>query len=269
MSRLIFTLLCLGIFMLGAAVSGAAPHASGRYTGTITIPPSNIKFKLVPGRVKQVTTDRLPVPCENGTIAGTSAGGSEGSFQHHRFKVRGLGGAQDHRIEGTVSGRHASGRLRFTALVNAQGPDPHGTILCNTGWLRWTATSRDRSAARRSRGRFRGKVANFHPHIEFNASTATIDRASTTIVPEPCTDGVLGYASFNGAAPWTAIPIQAERFTAMRTAGASQGSTLSGKLDGGRASGTLRILHKFPTSPGVTCDSGRLSWSAAVTGRAG
>jgi hypothetical protein len=265
----VLTVVCLAALTVGATVSHAGQHALGRYSGTIALPPSKISFELVPGHVKRITTDHMPIPCKNGQFGGTYANGTGGAvLRHRKFKSDARAGAQEHTIEGTVSGRHASGRIRLTALVNSTtgATDPHGTVLCNTGWLRWTAASHDRSAATRSRGSFKGRVVSF-AHIGFTASAGTIDGVVMPPIPLPCSDGPFASNSLNG---WTALPVRGERFTAVDGPGPFQGTGISGALNGKRASGTLRILvRRGPTgaldpSGSVTCDSGQLSWSATA-----
>jgi len=134
---------------IGVAVSLAPSGASGAAKTLRGKTSQGTRVSLGPaGAGGRKFTYQARLRCSDGTTFTDNPFWDLVRIRRGRFRVRFLSdrGATKTIVSGTVRGKRASGRLlineRYSATANAQGftpLDPHGTVLCSSGSIRWSA----------------------------------------------------------------------------------------------------------------------------------
>jgi hypothetical protein len=120
-------------------------------------------------------------------------------------------------------------------------------------------------------GDFVGSVATKgKPPVAFNVTKKRIRKLDIDSQRVRCSNGAVGSINLPGSAAKRSLPIHRSRFVMKVTASgpypAQAGTRVTGKLRDRRASGTVRIVYRHETAPGVkvVCDSGTRRWSAKL-----
>jgi hypothetical protein len=139
----------LALVVLPAAAAKPA-FEPGPYAGAVAVrgkPP--LTFVATRTRVRRLSFDAQAVRCSDGRRGAINLPGPvakrSARLRHARFDLR--YGRADHpaqagsRVAGRLRGKRASGTVRMVLRLNAAtgAIDPAGTVVCDTGKLKWTA----------------------------------------------------------------------------------------------------------------------------------
>ncbi len=120
-------------------------------------------------------------------------------------------------------------------------------------------------------GDFVGSVATKgRPPVDFNVTKKRIRKLDIDSQRVRCSNGDVGSINLPGTVEKRSLPIHKARFRMKVTASgpypANAGTRVTGKLKDTKASGTVRIVLRRETAPGVKviCDSGTRKWSAKL-----
>jgi hypothetical protein len=140
------------VALVPAALALAKPaFQTGDYEGTVaTAGKPTIEFVATKRRVKRIATGGIRATCADGRVGGLNLPGSVAKrwakLRKARFDLRfskaRFPAQAGTRVTGRLKERSASGTLRIMLRVSASSGnvDPEGTVVCDTGKRKWTAT---------------------------------------------------------------------------------------------------------------------------------
>lgn len=121
-------------------------------------------------------------------------------------------------------------------------------------------------------GPYYGNVAGkTKPVVQFTATRKRVKQLDIDPLQVTCADGVKGALNLPGTPARRSLKVTRGRFgLTVKAAGADSdyaGTKLTGRLKGRRATGTVRIVYRKPSSTdpqGTKCDTGKRKWSAQL-----
>ena len=121
-------------------------------------------------------------------------------------------------------------------------------------------------------GPYLGKVATKEKsQVEFTATRTRVKQLDIDSQHVTCSDGVKGALNLPGNPAKRTLKLKRGRFEmAVKATGADSeyaGTRLTGRLKGRKATGTIRIVYRKPSTGGVAgtkCDTGKRKWSARL-----
>jgi hypothetical protein len=120
-------------------------------------------------------------------------------------------------------------------------------------------------------GDYFGSVATKgKPPVAFNATKKRIRKLDIDSQRVRCSDNAVGSINLPGTVEKRSLPIHKGRFSMKITASGpypdQAGTRVTGKLKDTKASGTVRMVYRRETAPGVKvlCDSGTRKWRAKL-----
>jgi hypothetical protein len=141
----------MGLLALPCSLAWAKPaFKPGPYVGSVAVrgkPP--LTFVAAKTRVRRLSFDAQRVRCSDGRRGAINLPGPvakrSARLRHARFDLRfsrsDYPAQAGSRVAGRLKGRKASGTVRMVLRLNASSGeiDPAGTIVCDTGRLKWSA----------------------------------------------------------------------------------------------------------------------------------
>jgi hypothetical protein len=139
--------LCVVALAATASAAGAPKRKPGLYYGKVENSASVIVFTATRKQVKRIVVSAVRTGCSNGAFFPLSIDGdrawASSKIKRERFSVTDAGPGFDGRLEGKLTRIKASGTLRiqfrYNETTGAGAVDPNGSILCDTGTLKWKA----------------------------------------------------------------------------------------------------------------------------------